>query len=506
MKSPRHRRWVLTATILGSSMAFIDGTVVNIALAALQEKMGATLAQAQWVVEAYLLFISALMLTGGALGDRYGRKRIFMIGIALFTAASVACGLAPTIAVLIACRGLQGVGAALLVPGSLAIISATFPDKERGRAIGTWSAFTSITMVIGPLVGGSLIQYVSWRAIFFVNVPLAAVTLLLCARYVPESREGKERALDIPGAALATLGLGAIVYALIESSSLGFSSPVICGALAAGGLLLAAFIAVEWKSASPMMPLSLFRSPVFSGANALTLFLYAALSGGLFFVPLNLIQLQGYTPTQAGAATIPSVLILFLMSRWAGGLADRIGPKWLLVVGPLVAAAGFALFMVPGLDASYWTTFFPATVVLGLGMGITVAPLTNAVMGAVPREHSGIASGINNAVSETAGLLAVAIFGLAMAHAFHAKLAPRLEEGKVPAAIREEIVTQEAKLAAIELPRASPQVQAAAKEAIGESFIAGFRLAELIAAVLAVLSALCAWISLGVISGHPRRR
>ncbi|HST02259.1 MAG TPA: MFS transporter, partial [Usitatibacter sp.] len=205
MNSPRHRRWVLTATILGSSMAFIDGTVVNIALPALQDKMGATLAQAQWVVEAYSLFISALMLTGGALGDRYGRKRIFMLGVALFTAASVACGLAPTIVVLIACRGLQGVGAALLVPGSLAIISATFADKERGKAIGTWSAFTSITMVIGPLVGGGLIQYVSWRAIFFINVPLAAVTLLLCARYVPETREREARALDLPGAALATL-------------------------------------------------------------------------------------------------------------------------------------------------------------------------------------------------------------------------------------------------------------------------------------------------------------
>jgi len=487
-------------------MAFVDSTVVNIALAALQSTMGATIAQAQWVVEAYSLFISALMLTGGALGDRFGRKRIFMIGVALFTLASVACGFAPTIETLIAFRGLQGVGAALLVPGSLAIISATFPDSERGKAIGTWSALTSITMVIGPLVGGGLIEYVSWRAIFFINVPLAAATLFLCARYVPESSEGKERALDLPGALLATLGLGAVVYALIESPATGFAQPAIWGPFAAGVALLATFILVEWKAASPMMPLALFRSPVFSGTNALTLFLYAALSGGLFFVPLNLIQLQGYTAAQAGAATIPSVLVLFLMSRWAGGLADRIGPKWLLVVGPLVAAAGFALFMVPGLEASYWTTFFPAAVVLGVGMGITVAPLTNAVMGAVSREHSGIASGINNAVSETAALLAVAVFGLAMAHAFHSGLEPRLSEAKVPSQVREQIVAQESKLAAIDIPRASAAAHSAAKEAIGESFIAGFRRAELIAAVLSVIAAACAWIALGVISAPPRRR
>ncbi|HXF78052.1 MAG TPA: MFS transporter [Usitatibacter sp.] len=501
----KHRRWILTATILGSSMAFVDGTVVNIALAALQSQMGATIAQAQWVVEAYSLFISALMLTGGALGDRFGRRRIFMVGVVLFTAASIACGLAPTIEALIAFRGAQGVGAALLVPGSLAIISASFPDAERGKAIGTWSAFTSITMVIGPLVGGGLIEYVSWRAIFFINVPLAVAVLFLCARYVPESRERKARALDPVGAALATAGLGAIVYGLIESSSLGFANPVIWGSLAAGLVLIALFVVAEWKGASPMMPLSLFRSAAFSGANALTLFLYAALAGGLFFVPLNLIQLQGYTATQAGAATIPSVLILFLLSRWAGGLADRFGAKWLLVGGPLVAAAGFALLMVPGLNASYWTGFFPATVVLGLGMAFTVAPLTNTVMSSVARDHAGIASGINNAVSETAGLLAVAVFGLAMSHAFNASLEPRLARAEVPAPVREEIRRQEPKLAAIEIPRASEKVQASAKEAIGESFIAGFRWVELVAAVLAALSALCAWISLGVISKPPRR-
>jgi len=374
------------------------------------------------------------------------------------------------------------------VPGSLSIISATFADEERGKAIGTWSAFTSITMVIGPLVGGTLIDHASWRAIFFINAPLAAAVIYLTLRYVPESRETDVRPLDWAGAVLVTCGLGSLVYGLIESSMPG---------LAAGVALLVAFVVVEWRSSSPLLPLSLFRSAAFCGANLITLFLYAALAGCLFFVPMNLIQLQGFTATQAGAAMIPSVLLLFLLSRWAGALSDRIGAKPLLIIGPTIAAGGFALFLVPGTGANYWTTFFPAFIVLGLGMSLTVAPLTTTVMSSVSREHSGVASGINNAIDEIAGLLAVAVFGLVMAQAFDHGLKKGLRVVNVPPEIVQDIRGQELKLAAIVIPKkiVGAERQAIA-QAIDAAFLSGFGLVMSLGVALSLLSAVCTWLTL----------
>lgn len=492
--------WILAATILGSSMVFIDGTVVNVALPALQTNLNATVVDVQWVVEAYALFLAALLLAGGSLGDHFGRKRVYAIGVALFALASVWCGLSPNIGQLIVARALQGVGGALLVPGSLAIISASFVDEERGRAIGTWSGFTAITAAVGPVLGGWLIENVSWRAIFFINLPLALIVLALVLLHVPESRDEESRGLDWIGAALATVSLGAIVYGLIESSRRGFSDLAIIVSLTGGVLMTILFVAIEARKQNPMLPLRLFRSRNFSGANLLTLFLYTALSGSLFFLPLNLIQVQGYSATAAGAALLPFILIMFLLSRWSGGLVKRYGAKLPLMIGPCIAAAGFVLFMLPGASSgrvggSYWTTFFPAVVVLGLGMAVSVAPLTTTVMNAVSANRAGIASGINNAVSRTAGLLAVAVLGIVMMQAFNSQLDRRLSTLAVTPEVKEALATQRTRLAAAELPQALDPAQAQSlKQAIDESFVSGFRRVMAIAAVLALLSAVSAWL------------
>ncbi len=492
--------WVLAATILGSSMAFIDGTAVNVALPALQKGLGASVAEVQWIIEAYALFLSALLLVGGSLGDRFGRRKVFLIGIAGFAAASAACGFAADTAQLIAARAVQGVAAALMVPGSLAILSASFDETRRGKAIGTWSGFGSITAAVGPLLGGWLIDHASWRWVFFLNLPLAVAVILISLRWVPESRDEETAgSIDVPGALLATLGLGGLTFGLIQSSSLGWGSPWVIAALAAGPAALVGFVAVESRSQAPMMPLALFRSPAFTGANLLTLWLYAALAGALFFLPFDLIQVHRYSATAAGAALLPFVLLMFTLSRWSGGLVDRYGARLPLVVGPAIAAVGFALFallarLVP--DGGYWTSFFPAILVLGFGMSISVAPLTTTVMGAVEGRHAGIASGINNAVSRCAGLLAVAVLGILMLGLFSRGLDRRLERLDLPPQAKGAMAAQRERLAALEIPAGLPEpARTAARSAVDRAFLDGFRGVLWTAAGLALLASLsAAWL------------
>src|SRR5438552_2926926 len=442
------RRWTLVATILGSSLTFIDGTVVNVALPSLQAGLHATFTDVQWVIEAYALFLSALILVGGSLGDQFGRRRMFLAGVTLFTLASVACGFAFSTRALIAARALQGVGAAFLVPGSLAIISATFDDAERGRAIGTWSGSSAITAAAGPVFGGWLIEHWSWRAVFFLNVPLAALVVVLSLRFMNESHdESRTSRIDWIGAALAVLGFGAVVYALLEWPQTGANRSALIATLASGVVALAAFVIVELRVPAPMLPMALFKSRTFTLTNLLTLLLYAALTVVFWLVPLNLIQVQHYSATAAGASLLPFPLLMFLLSRWSGGLVARVGSRLPLTVGPIIAAAGLLLFARAGIGGSYWTAFFPAVVVLGLGMSIVVAPLTTTVMGAVESQHAGVASGVNNAVARLAGLVAIAVFGLVLVRAFDARVNPALDRLELPAASRTAVDRELPKLA-----------------------------------------------------------
>src|ERR1700728_1494305 len=463
-------RIVLAATILGSSMAFIDGTVVNVALPALQSAFHASIADVQWVVESYALMLAALLLVGGSLGDLLGRRKVYVFGVVVFAVASAGCGMARSIDMLIWARSLQGIGAALLVPGSLALITASFPEETRGQAIGTWSGFTAMTAAIGPVIGGWLIEHATWRWVFFLNLPLALAVILLSAK-VPESRnENASHHLDWARALLVALGLGGVTYALIEwPARARHANHIVAGAAILGVVALAGFVAVERWSDAPMVSLKLFRSRNFTGANLLTLFLYASLGGLMFFFPMDLIQIQHYTATEAGAAFLPFIAIMFGLSRWAGGLVARYGSRIPLTFGPLVAACGIALFALVPQAGSYWANFFPAVVVMGLGMTISVAPLTTTVMNAVPESESGLASGINNAVSRLAALLAVAVFGAVLVAVFNHSLDRALDQLALAADARAQID------AARPLLAAAHNRDLTVQRAITESFISGYR-------------------------------
>jgi len=488
------RRWTLVAAVLGSSLAFMDGTVVNVALPAIQRELNAVVSDAQWVMEAYALTLAALLLVGGALGDRFGRRRIFMIGVSLFAISSLACSLSGSALQLIATRAVQGLGAALMIPGSLALVSSAYPLAERGAAIGTWSAFSGITTAIGPVVGGFLVEHYSWRWAFLLNFPVSLLLLIICAMKVPESRNQENHSpVDVRGASLAIVALAGTVFALIDAPNGWFSETVlIAGSIGMASLML--FFWVEAQQDYPMLPLRLFRERNFAGANLLTFLLYAALGGSLFFLPLNLIQVQGYGATAAGAAFVPFIVIIFALSRWAGRLVDVFGSKLPLVAGPVVASIGFGMLALPTINPNYWVTFFPAICILGLGMSVTVAPLTTTVMNSVGTDLAGTASGINNAMSRVAGLLAIAVFGVVLTHRFDGALSAALSHARIAPATVASILAERQKLAGIVIPaQASHQDTLVLRRIIGLSFVSGFRWVMVISAACALLSAISAW-------------
>ncbi len=406
-------RWVLAIAVLGSGIAFLDGTVVNVALPAIGADLGATTSQLQWMLNGYLLTLASLILLGGSLGDRIGRRTVFTLGVAWFTLASALCALAPSAEVLIGARLLQGIGGALLTPGSLAMIEASFRRADRARAIGAWSGLTGVGAALGPLLGGYLVDAVSWRAVFLINLPLGAFVVLSAPRHVPETRDPAAAAghLDVGGAALAALGLAGTTYALIEAPGKGMSAAIVAAAVV-GALALAGFLVRERRTPHPMLPLSLFANRQFSAANLVTVVVYAAL-GGVFFLLVAFLQIgMGWSPVAAGAASLPVTALMLTLSARSGALATAVGPRIPLTVGPLVIAAGMLLMTRISPGDSYAGSVLPAVVVFGLGLTLVVAPVTATVLAAADARHAGIASGVNNAVSRVAGLLAVAVLPL----------------------------------------------------------------------------------------------
>ena len=490
-------RYVLAATVLGSSIAFIDGSVVNVALPRMESDLHTSLAAMTWVSNAYTLCLSSLVLVGGAAADQLGRRRIFVLGLTLFALASVGCGLAPNVDTLILARAVQGVGAALLIPCSLAIIGATFDQEARATAIGIWSGASAIAAGAGPLLGGVLVDHLSWRAIFLINPVLAVPTVWIALRHMAESWDRESpHGLDWRGALLVLGGLGLLVYGLIEAAAQGWRSQVVGGSLAAAVALLIAFLIVEQRSKAPMMPLNLFRSRLFRGINLQTLLLYGGLSGTMFFLPFLLIQVHGYSATAAGAAFLPFTLILGLLSGWAGRLGHRLGARLPLTVGPTVVAAGFVLLALLGGEPAYARGFLLPITVCGLGMALTVAPLTTTVLNSVAQHRSGTASGINNAVTQVASLLCIAILGTISVTTLDARLAQGARVRAAPAAVQRLVGQARGGLVMPEMRTAPASERAAARNIIQAAFFASIRKVMLISAALALLSALVAAVTL----------
>src|SRR5919107_1346593 len=491
---PTSRPWVIAATSLGSGMAFLDSTVMNVALPAVQTNLEASAREVQWVFGAFAVVLAALLLLGGTLGDHYGRRRIFVLGAAIFAVGSVWCAIAPGPAQLIAARALQGTGGALLVPASLAIVGASFEGRQRAKAIGLWGALSGLAMAVGPVLGGWLVEDISWRVAFLITPAMAFVAIPIALRHVPESRDPKARGLDLVGAAIVTIALGALVYGLIESSASGFADPVVLAALLLGTLALWAFVFVERREDDPMVPPSLFRSKNFDGANLVTLLFYMSLTGSLYFVPFLMMQVHGYSAFVTGSVFLPFVAMALLLGRLGGYILDRFGEKVPLVIASLATAVGYALFAVPGVEyGSYWISFFPAMVVQGFGMALAITPLTAVALGSVEGDHSGLASGVNNTAARVAAPLAVAVLGIFIYGAFSANLDERLDGMNLRGEVRSEIEAEQDDLGAAEAPEGGEAATAAHIErAIDKSFVAGFRTVMVVCVGIALASALAA--------------
>ena len=504
--------WIMVSAILASAMAFIDSTALNVVLPSLQQSLHATGADLFWILNAYLLMLAALILIGGSLGDQLGRKRVFMGGIFIFIAGSAACGFSSSTGLLIICRIIQGIGGAFMIPGSLSLISSSIDEKERGKAIGTWSSVTTVVTIGGPIMGGALADAGLWRYIFFINVPLGLTALLILWRKVPESRNDEaDRGLDLGGALAIASGLALLTFGFLRMPAIGWQDWRVLGALAAGVSLLFVFIRVERRSKHPMMPLGLFSSRLFSGVNALTFFLYAGLSGGMLFLSLNLVQVQGYSQLQAGMTFLPLTFLMITLARYAGGLADKYGPRYLLIAGPAMVGAALLILSFVGQTrgpSEYWTSFLPGVLVFGLGMAFTVAPLTATVMGSAGQQFSGVASGINNAMSRIANVFANAIFGALAVLLFTGALGREMDGlgrvgagqrvdrmGRVDGSERQAVMAQAADLGNAKVPEAVPAAdRASVSVAYHNAFISAYAGILRISAALALSGALMAFI------------
>jgi EmrB/QacA subfamily drug resistance transporter len=488
MPTERQKRLTLAAAILGSAIVFIDGTVVNVALPAIRDDLHAGLATQQWVMESYLLMLGSLILIGGSLSDLFGRRRVFTIGVVGFGVTSALCAVAPTAGLLVAARGLQGLAGALLVPSALAVIIATFHEQERGAAIGSWTAWGGVSTLIGPLLGGVLIQATSWRLVFAISLLPVAAALYLIRRYVPSDLDQTvHRHVDVPGAVLCAVGLAGLVLALIEQPAYGWSSALVSTSLVVGVAGLVMFVLQERRSPDPMLPLGLFRRRNFAIGNLATLSVYAGIGSATFFLPVFLQQVAGYRPVEAGLALLPVTIVMFVLSKRWGALADRLGPRFFMGAGPIVAGGGLLLLLRAGTDAPYLGTILPAMLVFGLGLSLTVAPLTAAVLAGVEDEHAGVASGVNNAVARVAGLLAIAAVGAVVAAQFGSTLDETLRT--VPQGLRSRPLT---------VPAGPAPVRAAAQDASVDAFRAGILAAALLTALGGAVSAV------GIV--NPRRR